>query len=116
LAGGTARFREQGRTMIHVVATIQLAAGRRAEFLAEQRSLLPLVRAEAGCVEYVPTVDVAVSDPPASPLRDDVVVMIEKWESLDALRAHFTAPHMKSFREKVKPLVVSTKVEVFQTR
>jgi quinol monooxygenase YgiN len=101
--------------MIHVVATIQLAAGRRQEFLAEQRHLLPLVRAEQGCLEYTPTVDAAVADPPATPVRDDVVVMHEKWESLDALRAHFTAPHMRAFREKVKPLVQGTKVEVFQT-
>jgi quinol monooxygenase YgiN len=101
--------------MIYVVATIQLAAGRHDAFLAEQRHLLPLVRAEQGCIEYVPSVDVAVTDPPRTPLRDNVVVMHEKWESLDALRAHFTAPHMREFREKVKTLVVGTKVEVFES-
>jgi quinol monooxygenase YgiN len=99
--------------MIYVVATIQLAPGRRAEFLALQRDLLPQVRAEQGCLEYVPSVDVSVSDPPAPP-RDDVVIMHERWETLDALRAHFTAPHMRAFREKAKPLIQSTKVEIFQ--
>ena len=38
--------------------------------------------------------------------------MHEKWESLDALKAHFTAPHMQQFREKVQRMVECTKVEV----
>lgn len=101
--------------MIYVVATIELQAGRRAAFLEAQRALLPQVRAEAGCLEYTPSVDVAVTDPPRVPLRDDVVVMHEKWESLDTLRAHFTAPHMKSFREQVQDMVIGTKVEVFES-
>ena len=100
--------------MIYVVATIQLNPGQRQAFLALQRDLLRLVRAEQGCLEYAPSVDVAVSDPPKTPLRDDVVVMQEKWESLEALKAHFTAPHMQEFRGKVKHLVVGTKVEVFE--
>lgn len=101
--------------MIYVVATIELQPGKRDAFLAAQKSLLPLVRAEAGCIEYTPTIDVAVSDPPKTPLRADVVVMQEKWETLASLKAHFVAPHMQEFRPKVKDLVVSTKVEVFET-
>jgi quinol monooxygenase YgiN len=100
--------------MIYVVATIQLTAGHREAFLAEQKHLLPLVLSEAGCLEYTPTVDIAVTDPPKTPLRDSVVVMQEKWESLDALKAHFVAPHMVAFRERVKQMVVGTKVEVFE--
>jgi quinol monooxygenase YgiN len=100
--------------MIYVVATIQLNPGQRQAFLTLQRDLLPLVRAEQGCLEYAPSVDVAVSDPAKTPLRDDVVVMQEKWESLEALKAHFTAPHMQEVRGKVKHLVVGTKVEVFE--
>jgi quinol monooxygenase YgiN len=107
-------FCRLGGRMIYVVATIQLTPGGRADFLAEQRHLLPLVRAEKGCLEYVPSVDVAMTDPPKAPLRDDVVVMHEKWESLDSLKAHFAARHMLQFREKVKHLIHSTKVEVFE--
>ena len=101
--------------MIYVVATIELAEGKREAFLAEQRKLLPLVRAEAGCVEYVPSVDAALTDPPKSPPRPNVVVMHEKWQSLEALRAHLTAAHMQDFRGRVKDLVAGTKVEVFQS-
>ncbi len=101
--------------MIYVVATIQLSTGQREAFLAEQRHLLPLVLAEKGCHEYAPSVEVAVSDPPKTPLRDHIVVMHEKWESLDALRAHSAAPHMLEFREKVKRMVVGVNIEVFES-
>ena len=100
--------------MIYVVATIELQAGRREAFLAAQRELLELVRAEVGCLEYTPSVDVAVTDPPSTPLRENIVVMQEKWESLDALRAHSIAPHMKEFRGTVQSMAVGIKIEVFE--
>jgi quinol monooxygenase YgiN len=100
--------------MIYVVATIELVEGMRESFLAEQRHLLPLVRAEEGCIEYVPSVDLPLTDPPKSPPRANVIVMQEKWETLANLQAHAVAPHMKEFRTKTKQMVVSTKVEVFK--
>ena len=53
--------------MIYVVATIEVVAGKLEEFLAVQRPLLALVRAEAGCIEYVPTVEVALEDREVAP-------------------------------------------------
>ena len=99
--------------MIYVVATIELLPGKRGEFLALQKSLLPLVRAEVGCIEYVSTIDLPLN-PDKHPPRGDVVVMQEKWETLDHLKAHAVASHMNDFRTKSKPLVKSTKVEVFE--
>ena len=86
----------------------------REKFLAEQRHLLPLVRAEEGCVEYAPTLEVALTDPPKTPVRTNCIIMLEKWTTLAHLQAHAVAPHMKEFRTKTKQMVVSTKVEVFQ--
>jgi quinol monooxygenase YgiN len=80
-----------------------------------QHHVLPLVRAEAGCVEYTPTVEISLADPPPTPPRANVIVMQEKWESLAHLKAHMAAPHMKSFREKVQPLIKSVKIEVFES-
>jgi quinol monooxygenase YgiN len=99
--------------MIYVVATIELVAGMRETFVAEQRKLLPAVRAEAGCIEYVPTVDVAL-DPAKSPPRADCVTVQEKWETLGHLKAHSVAPHMNDFRAKTKAMVKSVNVEVFE--
>jgi quinol monooxygenase YgiN len=100
--------------MIYVVATIELVDGMRDAFLAEQRHLLPLVRAEQGCVEYVPTMDVPLSDPPKTPPRSNCVIMHEKWETLPHLQAHAVAEHMQDFRGKTKHMVVRTRVEVFR--
>jgi quinol monooxygenase YgiN len=101
--------------MIYVVATIEVAEGARERLLAKQRELLPLVRAEAGCVEYAPSVEVSLTDPPKTPLRDNFIFMHEKWESLAHLRAHLAAPHMKAFREKIQDMIVAVKVEVFES-
>ena len=43
--------------MIHVVATISLKPGTRAEFLKICNANIPALLAEEGCIEYVPTVD-----------------------------------------------------------
>ena len=80
--------------MIVVLASIELNGGKREEFLAEFRRLVPLVRAEKGCIEYFPSVDHATHLPVQGPLRDEVVVVVEKWESVAALEAHLIAPHM----------------------
>ncbi len=98
--------------MIHVVATITLNPGIRLAYLDVFRWLTPFVRAEAGCVEYQATIDVpttiAVQDPP----RSDVVTVIEKWTTLDALYAHSAMPHMNEYRAKVKDYVMSVKLQV----
>src|SRR4051812_15440304 len=99
--------------MIYVVATIELVAGVRDAFVAEQRKLLPLVRAEEGCIEYVPTAEVPLGDPSKAPPRPDVITVQEKWQTLESLQAHAVAPHMKEFRTKTKSMVVNVKVDVF---
>jgi quinol monooxygenase YgiN len=45
-------------------------------------------------------------------LNNNVVTVIENWDSLDDLQAHLSAPHMIEFRKKEKDLVdrVSLKV------
>jgi quinol monooxygenase YgiN len=100
--------------MIHVIATVEVQAGRREAFLTEFRRVVPLVRAEPGCLEYGPTVDLLAGLPVATPLREDVVVILEKWESLDALRTHLGAPHMQEYRTRVKDLVVRVQLQVLQ--
>jgi len=100
--------------VIHVIATVELNPNSRDRFLEEFAKLVPDVRAENGCIEYGAAVDVASGIPVQIPLRPDVVTIVEKWSSLEALGAHLTAPHMKSYRERVKPLVVRTTLQVLQ--
>ena len=100
--------------MIHVIATIELNSGRRDDFLAEFRNIVPTVRDEDGCLEYGPTVDLETTIGVQPPLRGDVVTVVEKWENLEALEAHLIAPHMLEYRAKVKDLVQQTIVHVLE--
>ena len=100
--------------MIHVIATIEVTPGRRDAFLAEFHRLVPLVRAEAGCQEYGPAVDLPADIATQAPPRPDVVIVVEKWDSLDALKAHLAAPHMTEYRGRVKDLVVSARLQILQ--
>lgn len=100
--------------MIHVLATVELAEGSRDAFLAEFGKVVPLVRAESGCIEYGAAVDIPAGLPVETPLRPDTVVIIEKWESLDALRAHLGAAHMLEYRQRVKDYVRKVSLQVLQ--
>ena len=100
--------------MIHVIATIELASARWAEFLKEFHALVPSVKAEAGCIDYGPAIDVASGIPVQGPLRSDVVTVVERWRDLDALRAHLTAPHMQAYRAKTKDLIRGMQLQVLE--
>ena len=100
--------------MIYVIAAIEVKPGRREEFLAEFRKNVPAVRAEAGCLEYGPAVDVASGIAAQVPPRDQVVIVVEKWADLDALRAHLAAPHMTAYRERVKDMVVGARLQILE--
>lgn len=100
--------------MIHVLATITLHPGQRQAFLEEFHRLMPQVHAEEGCLEYGPTVDVATELPAQQLAGEDVVVVIEKWSSLDALKAHLAAPHMAEYRQRVAALVTSVRLQILK--
>lgn len=100
--------------MIHVVATIRLAPGTRDAYLEVFHRLVPLVRAEDGCLEYGPTVDEPIGSPNQEFVGDDAVVVVEKWASVDALRAHSQAPHMADYRVKVKDYVTGVRLLVLR--
>jgi quinol monooxygenase YgiN len=98
--------------MIIVLATIELHAGKRPDFLAEFRQIVPNVRAEKGCIEYFPAIDTASGLPVQGPAREDIVVVVEKWESIPALEAHLIAPHMMEYRPRVKDFVKRVSLQI----
>lgn len=101
--------------MIHVLATIQLHPGRREAFLAEFRKIIAPVRSENGCIEYGPAVEMRTDIGNQSPPDDNAVTVIEKWSSLDALKAHMVAPHMVAYRPRVREMVVSTRLQILES-
>jgi quinol monooxygenase YgiN len=100
--------------MICVIARIEVAEGRRDDFLAQFRQLVPKVLAEEGCLEYGPMVDVPTNIGAQEPARQNVVTIVEKWESIEALESHLMAPHMVEYRKVVKPMVVGTSLDILE--
>jgi quinol monooxygenase YgiN len=100
--------------MIHVIAAIETVTGKKGEFLADFHTLIPLVRAEPGCIEYGSAVDVRTDFAAQIPFRENVVTVVEKWENVPALHAHMAAPHMLAWRERVKNWVVGVKVQIME--
>jgi quinol monooxygenase YgiN len=97
--------------MICVLATLETASGKRDELLAVIRWVVPLVRAESGCLEYTPMVD-TVND--MTKVRPDVVTMVEKWESVAALKAHLATPHMVEFVKRAEPLGLKMGLQIVE--
>jgi quinol monooxygenase YgiN len=95
--------------MIHVLAIITAKPGQRNKLLEAFNANVSAVRAEAGCIEYGAAVDVEGAAPAFGP---DTFVVIEKWESMAALKAHAVAPHMKAYGEKTKDLIADRAIHV----
>ena len=93
--------------MIHVIAIVTVASGKRDDFLQEFHKVVPFVRTEEGCIEYGPFVDLETDF--AVPARDDIVTILEKWEDLHALKEHLATPHMQQYRSRIKGLVRSSR-------
>ncbi|MCA9023827.1 MAG: antibiotic biosynthesis monooxygenase [Planctomycetaceae bacterium] len=100
--------------MIHVIATIQVADGRRDEFLKIFRELMPKVHAEDGCIEYAPAIDIDTGVSVQSMKGENTVTIMEKWESVEKLKAHLSAPHMVEYRDGVQELVQGVTLNVLQ--
>ena len=98
--------------MIHVLAIITAKPGQREAVLAEFRANMPAVHAEAGCVEYQPVIDAPDAGPAQTALGPDTFCVIEKWETMDALRTHSGAPHMKAYAGRVKEMLASRVIHI----
>jgi len=98
--------------MIHVIAVITAKPGRRDAILKEFRANMPAVHAEKGCIEYGPAIDADGVGGFQAKFGPDTFVVIEKWESLDALKAHAAAPHMAAYAAKTKEMIASRTIHV----
>jgi quinol monooxygenase YgiN len=98
--------------MIHVVAVITAKPGKREEVLKHFRANVPAVRAEKGCIEYGAAVDADAALPVQTRYGAETFVVIEKWESVDALKAHAAAPHMAAYGAKTKELLASRVIHI----
>lgn len=82
--------------MIHVVARMELNPGCQEKMLEIMRDLVPVVRAENGCITYNPCID--------NDENQTFLTIVEAWESEAHLKAHLDSAHMAEYREAVKDL------------
>ena len=98
--------------MIHVVAVITAKPGMRDALLQAFHANIPAVKAEPGCIEYGVAVDFEDGPRFQAKYGPDTVVVIEKWASMDALKAHAAVPHMVAFGATIKDLVASRLIHI----
>jgi quinol monooxygenase YgiN len=98
--------------MIHVIAVITAKPGKRASILEHFRANVPNVHAEKGCIEYGAALDAENALAFQTKWGPDTFLVIEKWESMDALKAHAAAPHMAAYGAKTKDMIASRVIHI----
>ena len=98
--------------MIHVIATVTLKPGARERWLAEFRKLMPLARAEKGCIEYYPAVDAVTDIALQARTGEDKVVIVETWTDVAAFKTYLAAPYLAEYGSWVKDFVVGRSVQI----
>ena len=96
---------------VHVIAIITAKPGKREEVLANFNANVPAVHAEDGCIEYGAVID-CEGIGFAKAFGPDTFLVVEKWASLDHLKAHAVTPHMKAYSEKNKDLLADRTIHV----
>jgi quinol monooxygenase YgiN len=97
---------------VHVLAMITAKPGQRDAVLDIFRANVPNVHGEDGCIEYGAAVDADVLGRFQALLGPDSFVVIEKWASADALKAHGASPHMAAYAAKTKDMIASRAIHV----
>jgi len=100
--------------MVHVIATIELHPGKRGAFLDTFAQFQPKVLAEPGCIEYGPTADCQSDIGRPVPYRENVVTLVERWASADALRTHLQPENMALWKAAVRDFVAGVTLQVLE--
>lgn len=102
-------------SMVHVLAVIKAKPGQRGTILEAFQANVPAVHAEDGCIEYGAVVDAEGVGGFQTKFGEDTFVVVEKWASLDALKAHAASPHMAAYAGKTKELIAERTIHVMSS-
>jgi len=98
--------------MIHVLAIVTAKPGMRDTILKIFQANMPAVHAEKGCIEYGAAIDAEGVGGIQTKLGPDTYVVVEKWESVEALKAHAASSHMAAYAAKTKEMIASRVIHV----
>ena len=73
----------------------------KADYIAQTKAILDAVRREDGCLEYRLLGDAETDWEKPQRFGERTLWMLEKWASVNSLKAHLETPHMKAFGPKV---------------
>ena len=65
-------------------------------------------------MEYSATVDFP-TEVPIQETNENVVTVVEKWETFPHLEDHFTAPHMLEYKSKVEVMVEDVSLKILES-
>lgn len=74
------------------------------DYTSKTLSVVPQVRAENGCRLYTLLKDADTDWEKPMRFGQRTYWMVEKWDSIEALKAHIDAPHMKAFGPTVRDM------------
>jgi quinol monooxygenase YgiN len=81
--------------MIVVQVEVIVEPGAASKAVDAVKKMEQATRQEPGCLKYAFAVD--ITDP-------GMIRVIERWESMDAIKAHMVSPHMAEFNKAVGAL------------
>lgn len=84
--------------MIVIEGTVRVAPEKIEAARPAMEKMIRASRAEAGCLDYAYSIDV---------LDPGLVRVAERWESREALAAHFQTPHMAEWRAQFATLGIT---------
>ena len=101
--------------MLTIIAEIRTHAGveHRQAVLDAFQKITPTVLAEEGChgyetlIDHLPALEMQTQD-------QNLIVMLEKWQSAAHLEAHMQTDHMQRHFETTKDHVVDVKIRVLE--
>lgn len=95
--------------MINVIAVITAHPGKRQDILDVLLPALPANMIENGCLEYTVTVDADVVGSMHSQTKfgPDTFTIVEKWQSLEHLKAHSVDEIVTEYLETISPFLKS---------
>ena len=86
-----------------------------ADYTGRTLAVVPTVRAEDGCRMYTLLKDAATDWDKPMRFGERTMWMLEKWDSVDALKAHLETPHMKAFGPTVRPMRTASTFHVLES-
>ena len=86
-----------------------------ADYTGKTLAVVPTVRAEDGCRMYTLLRDAATDWDKPMRFGERTMWMLEKWDSVDALKAHLETPHMKAFGPSVRPMRAASTFHVLES-